>query len=709
MTQQNFRASAMGANSGRLDTRGRGRRASRLGALWWFGAVLGLVPGCGGCDSGGNPNNPNADGGSETPSIPAFAFQLLRPPAIPSAECQGVGSTTAVIERVQFAQTILFETSDPLFHLAANRNTAMRVVVTGSGSAPDVRVTAEANGTTLGSVCLVGPASLAPAEPSDPGASGAFVGSLPAEWVVAGLELTVTAGDATHTVASAELNIGPAPVFTFVTMDWLLWGFSTPTPLPARFGEEFGARLPVSAVQFAAFPVSPALDVLPIEPRDDGISPSGSRASMPAQLATELPHCSPADVEAEQCAGWGGYGVLSAVYLLTSKVQAANGLARAAHWYGALAQGAAVGGGIGGGVTGSGDDYGGTFNHELGHAFDMPHWGDVLYTRTNGDARHPYTGQYTYDVDTLYGGGVGDSWAFDPAAPTFFINPVCPSTGKERQDPMQRWGDMCIAAGGTYDYFSDYSAHYAFRYFTGAATTYAGTVASPRDATGNTTPPFSLPPAGGRPNMVIDPAGGAPRFERWDAASGEYVTLGPVAGSELDFEMNYPLEWDVPVYTLWGSFSTTTPEATVILPPMLYRGGLPRTIDPTDPEDFTRLKASVGDFVFWYGADLVVEAVFDDGTVRRALVREAPRGEGELNGQSFAHWAVNIAAVPGARLERVVLYHRPMEVRSTDSGDTSSPDYNARNINSTMNTDLTADTYLRTATRVATLDLDTPL
>ena len=127
--------------------------------------IAAMLVALGGC--GGGAGSPSTTGTPTPPTpataLPGFNFTSYRSPAIPNADCKSAANDAAAITRVQFAQTVLLETSHPFFYLSAGRDTGLRVSITGSGAAPDVRVTAQANGTTLGSLCLGGPATLATA------------------------------------------------------------------------------------------------------------------------------------------------------------------------------------------------------------------------------------------------------------------------------------------------------------------------------------------------------------------------------------------------------------------------------------------------------------------------------------------------------------------------------------------------------------------
>jgi Peptidase M66 len=630
-------------------------------------------------------------------ALPGFTFKESVSADGTNAACSTAQNASALIGKVHLAQTHLLETNHPFFHLSAERATLVRVTVTGSGSAPAVALRGSANGTDLGSFCLAGPSTLPQAvDESTPSASTSYVGTLPAAWLKAGLQLTLTAGQSTKTFAAGELKVGAAPELTLITSDWLLFGDTEPTPVPAGFNAEFAAKLPLSKVRYGAFPVNVALKYLPVPPRGDGLSKSGAAAAQPALLADALPHCSDADKTAGTCAAWSGFAILAAVRDLTGALQAANGMDYVSHWYGALSKNRTVGGGLGGGHVASGDDYSFTFNHEAGHTFDMPHWGDSLYSRVaaNADQAHPYTGSYV-EAGKAIGGGFGNSWAYDGLDGSF-VNPVCEASGKERQEPMQRYGD-CSQPGRAFDHFGGYSALYIHRYFVGADSVYAGTVNSPRDTNGTTMPRFAFPTKSGRPNLVFGAAGTAPQIMQWNVSTQSYKELTPTAvdSDTRVFGERYPLAWNVPVYTLWGSYSNTTSAATTILDPLRYRGNLKRVWDPTRDDDFASMKGFISGDGFYWGADLVVKAEYDNGSVQHALVKRNIRGTDPLKGDSFGTWAVNVPAPDGVKLTKVSLYYRPMEVRNPETG-------NPINLNSALNDKLTAAHYMDSARLVST-------
>jgi hypothetical protein len=438
---------------------------------------------------------------------------------------------------------------------------------------------------------------------------------------------------------------------------------------------------------------------LPIGPRSNGQTPNGVITPMPATIATTPSRCSSSDRPLGLCTPWVGFAVLGEARRVLEKVSRANGL----HGINYGTVGDVIGGGIAGSNYGTGDDLGATFNHENGHSMGMPHWGDDWYGRQAATdvQKHPYAGtqitslfesaQFLGKGAEPLGGGYGNSWGYDTVSHSL-ISPMCPAVNRERQEPMQRGGPRCeVNQVTTHDWFSDYSSLYAFRYAVGYGQPYSGTVPYPRDPLGNANVPFGYPATGGGRLNVIAPNSEQPQLLRWDHTTARYVDVREGVSQGL-LDHRHASASNVPVVTIWGSFSTTTPAANTIMPPLRYIGNLMRTWDPNSPADFTSMKSVVSGEAFWWGADLVVRVDYRDGLRRQAVVKVAPRGTDPLNGNSFDMWAVNF---PDDRpIARISLFHRPMEVRN--SGDT-----NPRNINFTGST-TTAANYLDGAPIVAT-------
>lgn len=623
-----------------------------------------------------------------------IGFRTVRiPDRNDAVACSSAANASARIDRVYLAQTHVLEPSHPLFVLVARRPALLKVNVTGSGASPQVRVSATAGAVDLGSLCLAGPANLsASVDPASQSRADSFTVTLPAAWLQPGLALSITAGGATRVLDAATLKVGPEPVLALLTPELYLFGDQQPTPKPPNWEIQYLSTLMMSALQVSSL-VPIVSDRLPIEPRSDGRDGFGAAAPQPALIATTAPSCTAAQASAGTCTRYGGYGVLNGARGVLGAIRNANGLERYAQIYGALAANIHVGGGLAGGGVGAGDDYGLTFNHEMGHSADMPHWGGSWYGRVAADnsQKHPYAGEYGSLPANPTGGGFGDSWGYDLAADRF-IAPVCAGTGKERQEPMQRSGSSCLPAGQAYDYFSDYSSLFLFRFLVGAVEAYSGTLAYPRDPSGNAAAaPFSFPSKSGRV-VALQPNRPQPFLKKWDAALADYVEQAPPALSANQMKHYYPQRHNTKVVTFWGSFSNTTPAARMIGPPMHYTGHLKKTWNPSDPADFADIKSWVSGDAFWWGADLVLRVNYSDGSSRQAVLKYAPRGTDPLNGDSYATWAVNFPddkTIIGAQL-----FHRPMEVRNPGT-------VSAYNINQTGNA-TTAANYLDGAPVVAT-------
>lgn len=623
---------------------------------------------------------------------PNIGFRTIRlPDRSDGVACSGAANATAQIARVYVIQTHVLEPTHPFFVLAANRPALLKVDVTGSGAAPQVRVVASNGATTLGSLCLAGPAALpASVDPNAPSRSNSFTVTLPAGWLQPGLALNVSAGGATRLLDAATLKLGAEPVLSLLAPDLLLFGDTTPTPKPANWEQQYLSTLSISAIHYTPLK---AIETsrFPIPPRSDGRSGNGVTTPQPAMIATTKPSCTAAQQSAGTCTLYSGYGFIQGGRYAVEALMDANGMERFAQVYGTLSQNNHAGGGLAGGGVGAGDDYGLTFNHEMGHSDGMPHWGDDWYGRVAAPdpQRHPYAGEYGTLPNNPTGGGFGNTWAYDYTSDTF-VAPICASTGKERQEPMQRSGGACLPAGQSYDWFSDYSALFLFRFFVGAAADYTGSVPYPRDPLGNAAAtPFAMPSKGGMV-VAMQPNSATPLLKRWDTATNTYVVQASPALSANQLKHYYPQQYNRRVVTIWGSFSNTTPAATTIQPPLHYVGHLKKTWDPADAADFADIKSWVSGDAFWWGADLVLRVNYSDASYRQAVLKVAPRSTDPLSGDSYATWSVNL---PDDRtITSMVLYQRPMEVRNPG---TNTP----QNINQTGNP-TTAANYMSTATVV---------
>ncbi len=584
-----------------------------------------------------------------------LGFSRLILPDVADDEPCTAAAGTASLARVAFAQTHVMAPDWPFFYLTASRPALLLLDVVGSGPAPEVSVEASANGSSLGKKCLRGPATLPAAlDPAQPNREDHFSVTLPAAWLQPGVTLTVHAGDAVRTLAPAELKIGAAPIATFLTADFALFGDSVTHP-HAGVLEEYLAKSPFAALNVAHLPEPFTLPRIVLERDSGGRTATGAPATAPAQWAERTPSCTAAEASAGTCTTYGGFAVIATVRHLLEVIARANGLIRFINTYADIGPaGGAEGAGLGGGRVTAGGGYGLVFNHEVGHGFGFPHWGDVSGTRaTSAENRYPYAGDFVGGDSLPQGGGFGSSWAYDATNGTL-LSPTCPLDSKERQDPMQRAGacadPAALEAGRVFDPYSDFSAWGLYRYYSGSPAL-TGTVpyrggAAPwgvqqrvadiewRDLTKN-------------------------EYGHWDLATSAYVR----DTSNYD-DVDYPLALAQPSYLIYGAFHFPSDTLSVVYPPVKYLANSMRNFDPTNPVDLADVQARQ---LAYYGRDLTVRVEYTDGTVRHALLNVGFRGDGRndpSSADSTQMWAVNVPA--DKVLKRATLLYRPIASRAPD-------------------------------------------
>lgn len=623
---------------------------------------------------------------------PGMGFQTFHlPDKNDAVACSARRNASAVIGPVYFAQMHFLEPTHPFFHLNADRPVLLKANVVGAGASPEVKVTAKIDGKVIGSLCLKGPATLpASVDPATQSRENSFTVTLPSAWVRQGLSVMLSTGSNTREFDAPTLGIGPAPVLTLVVQEMFLFGAKVPSTRWADWQMQYLSALPISALNVASL-VDLHIEQLALEPRGDGRDRFGNAMAQPATVATRNASCTTAEKSAGNCTTYGGYAILNTSRRVVGAIMNANGMSSYGQSYALLSSGNRAGGGIAGGGTGAGDDMGGIFNHEMGHSSDMPHWGGAWYGRTAAadTRRYPYSGEFGTLPDNPVGGGFGNSWGYDILADRI-ITPICASTGKERQDPLQR-SNGCADSAGRYDTYSDYSALQATRFFVGAPNTLIGAIPYPRDPIGNAAAtPFAFPTQGGK-SVIEQPNFTRPLITRWNAAQQRYLSDAPPNISADQKKHRYPEKYNVKVVTFWGTHSNTTPGISRFGTPLHYVGNLMKTWDPSDPADFADIKHWVSGEAFWWGADLVLRVDYADGSHRAAVIKAAPRSEDPLDGGSYAIWAINLP--DDKEIVSARLYRRPMEVRNPG---TDTP----YNINRTGNP-TTAENYLATA-RIST-------
>jgi len=607
-------------------------------------------------------------------------------------ECTGATNDSAELGKVFLAQTHLMEPEWPLFYLAADRPAYLQVQVDGSGEAPDVRVEATSDDGLIGRRCLAGPGTL-----SDTGdlavddRSGHFTATLPRTWLKEGVSLEITAGPSTRTFSVGELGLGPEPELNLVVVPMSVLNYNAEDQdiePRADFLPDFASAMPASHTRLARFPTELQLPTLASGGpwSEEGVPPVLLDARLCRDGESEATHDCSEHPELHD-------GDINATALLfIDALFRATGDFSHSYYYGHT--GGLFPGGWGGGKAFVSADYEGITIHEGGHALSLPHWGQGPYQNTEPeqwDYRYPYGG---VEDD---GGGRGDSWNYYQNIDEL-ISPLCEDTssenyGEERSDAMQR-NNYCLETRsdgpGPWDGFSDFSAYSMFRHMNGAAEPSAGTVPYERSGEGV----YHLPITDGYPTLRFDGDGNRTltrHDQSLDLRSWETLPC------------YVPQEWNIPVYTVYGSYHPAYDEATILYEPLQYQGNLPGVVDPTDPETFADLATfPEGPYRdhFWWEKDLTLKFIYEDGSALHAIYpyggvgRDWTLGAGPWR-RDMLYFALTVPA--DQPLARVELYHRPFVVQY--------PEYDTEGNITHAAHGITAENFMDAATLLKSIDL----
>jgi hypothetical protein len=147
-------------------------------------------------------------------------------------------------------------------------------------------------------------------------------------------------------------------------------------------------------------------------------------------------------------------------------------------------------------------------------------------------------------------------------------------------------------------------------------------------------------------------------YVEWDQDSGEFVVNDDVNDENW---YDRPVERDVPVYTVFGTYSNSVSAVNVIQPAMHYRGNQLRIMDPTNDEHLQWLKDH-DNALCGGGCDLALRVIFDGTLERNYLLRE-PNG-------GYERWAINVP--DEGQLTRAELYLRPLSNNGGGNVDSAS-------------------------------------
>ncbi|MCU0610068.1 MAG: M66 family metalloprotease, partial [Chitinispirillaceae bacterium] len=445
-------------------------------------------------------------------------------------------SGTANIDAVFFAQTHVLEDTSKYLRLVSNREALIKVHVISpvKSLSPQVYAVLALKGKTF-NLKLAGPDTLPVAVAKARGLvqhsyANSFTAIIPKEWVQRGLKITVEAGNKTRILDS--IKIGAPNVVKLRMFDMHYFVYS-PADYPAGWLQEFESKRPVSEIQLQRLPkvIFPAL-VIP--PRGAGLPAVRIKSKAEYQTITGQPF------DGEQAAAlvWNG------------ALKAANGMSGRIRMYYMNIYGAFAGGQAGGfSGVGAGNSLG-ILNHEAGHSFSLPHWGD--------NVAYPYKGDmFGIPAPAIYNKThAGPAWAFDLPGRRFIPCTVQPNSvggvaGTYKGDPMQGGGVGDQEKGYLMRHFSDYSVSKMQSYLEGHIVVWNDSLKS---------------------------------YASWNDAAGDYVTKVTNNG------VQYPVVRDVEVISVMAGVSAVTPQANLVYPPIgPYEAGLITLFDPTIAAD--RLKA----------------------------------------------------------------------------------------------------------------------
>lgn len=618
----------------------------------------------------------------DTP-LPAYYETYCFPQVDDSVECSGAIEGEATIEHVFFAQTHVLEPDWPFFYLIADRPALVQVAATGSGPSPQVSVSGWLGGQLIGTRCMAGPATLPTSvDPDTPNGNDRFSVTIPQTWLQPGLSVEIRVGAARRTLTEQELGIRHSNDFNtaMINMDVLNYNDGMPDKeRPATFFEEWAGSMPGAKVRFGEFPDRMVFPTFTVGGPEEIIVLDNRLCR-----GNEDPAVDPCVLRDDIDDGF----VNAAALRYIDALSRATGEFPYAFYFGHTQH--LFPGGWGGGKNWVSGDYHDVTLHEGGHAASLPHWG-------NNYAIDPeeWTYLYPYGGEGDYGGGHGERWNYHQNNGQF-TSPYCEIPGHEyfgteRSDAMQR-NRFCLewsnGAETLWDGFSDFSALAMFRYLNGAQQIDAGSVPY-RDGT----TPYQLTAQGGFPSLEFD-AQGERVLTRYDGFEPQGFELRP---------FSHPQEWDVPVYTVYGSFAPAAPEANIVYEPMSYTGTLPAVIDPTDAGTFDQLQNDgdgVYDGDFYWPHDITFRFVFTEGEDLVAVhphtdtYREMEAGSGPWR-RDIMYMALSI---PGDReLTRIEMYHRPFVVRGQNDeteGNIANPAFG-----------ITAENFLDGATLLTSIDL----
>lgn len=491
---------------------------------------------------------------------------------------------------VFLAQSHVLRPDNEFFNLVSGKDAFIKVNVTAKNTITIDEVSAllSLNGESE-TIVLTPPSSMLAPIDMKPGSiehtfDNSFTALIKKEWIQPGLQITIESN--APSIVLDNLKVG-APNKMIMNMFDLHFFELSPGDYPQGWQEELEAKLPVSEIALMRVPdiVFSELTV----PARAGAPAARISSKEDYKTITGL------NFDGEQLAAsqWAGALRTAAGYSGRYALYYFN-------IYGVFAGGQA--GGYSG--VGSGTSLG-ILNHELGHALSLPHWGNK--------ADYPYRDEmFGIPAPEVFNGvHVGPSWGFDMPTKTFIpptvqSNAVGGVEGTYKKDPMQGGGSGDQEQGFLMRHFSNYSMNRMQNYLQ---------------------------------NHIVVKNPGDGNYSKWNSAAGSYSEGISNNG------VQYATTQDVEVISVMAGFSSVTPHATIVYPPIgPYTSGLISIFDPTLEAD--RLAAK-NTYCPDNGCDVSLR-ITQGGLIKTVMLPIGiDTGADPLSAKSYNTKAVNLAASEG--------------------------------------------------------------
>ena len=646
------------------------RQLSALTAL----SLSALMAACGGGGGNGGVTAPAPPAPAPAPSAPAPAPPASAPVPAPPASAPvpappvptpAPSAPALALTSSELAQTHIIApggrslqapndiTNNVVHRLMAIEGRAALLMVQPTGTETALQVRAHmADGRTLGPMAMQAPADLPRTDAGRaPYSTVKFSALVPKEWIAIGTTLQVDRAGFTAPV-SVPLSVTPGVTLNLETMPLYVFGARAANSVIPDFtlaaratagytlDREYAQKLPIAALhQTVAAPIT--FDQLSVPARSD------ATICHPAMTVATW-----ADFQA--AGGDMNARMLSVMEDMHGPTANRDGAFPDA-FYGyvqTIAGGAQVqastGGGlssVGGGSSISGGDYrpdivyAAIFNHELGHAYGLPHADSAALS-----------GDYPYALGTKS----GSTWGYDAVKNQLLATQQIAgqSCGADRTVNGTCWQRTPMSGGDTdldtttyrWTTFSDYQA----------AQIQEGLL-----------------------DKAIPDAASTGGYRTWNRSTNAYAAMSDETRARVGTDV---LKTGQQVQTVIGSIShfNLSPSASQIVVTPTWTGNLPKQIDPTVQADLDLLPGTQpggwnGYYCLNAGCDYTLVATWADGTVQRILLPVGyhrfgypvytdtgyrASAQNVLDGDNLGTWAVNLPVGHGG-LASVAVYSTP--------------------------------------------------